>query len=169
MNEKRRCVEIWLLVDRQPFVALAERPVMGRLDRMARGGKRQDVENDGLAIPFPPVFQETAARPPTHRQRVALVQRPLPVGAGVKVVRQPAQFGFPGLRPVEIGGSRQHAGDQQCRIDGRQLAPPRPPACLHVEEVIIEPLVAGRIRLAALLAAGKKAQRRQHPGHSLAA
>src|SRR5471032_962905 len=56
---------------------------------------------------------------------------------------------------------RAHAGHQQRRVDARQLAIPHPLAGVHVEEVIVEALVAGGVLAVALLAAGEKFQRRQ--------
>jgi hypothetical protein len=46
---------------------------------------------------------------------------------------------------VTVGG--EHAGEQEGGVDGGELAPPGPPAALHVQEVVVEAAEAGGVRL----------------------
>ncbi len=64
---------------------------------------------------------------------------------------------------VEIACRHQDAGDQQRGIDQGELAFPHAPAGPHVEEVIVETPVAGRIRRLALDAVYKEAQHLEGP------
>ncbi len=87
------------------------------------------------------------------------VQRPLPVRATVELVGQAADLGLLlGLR-VEIGSAGEHPGEQKGRVDRGQLALPDTATGLHVEEVVVEAPVAGRIRLRPLRAVAEEAQR----------
>jgi hypothetical protein len=62
---------------------------------------------------------------------------------------------------IEELGRRKHAGDQQRGVDARELALPGTPARVHVEEVIVEALVAGRAGRLSLLARGEEPQHRE--------
>ena len=53
-------------------------------------------------------------------------------------------------------------------VDHRELAVPRAPARLQIEEVIVEAAIAGGVRLLALGAVAKESQRRQRPRGGLA-
>ena len=61
--------------------------------------------------------------------------------------------------PIEILRSRQDAGDEQRRIDGRKLAVPGAMAGIHVQEMVEETAVAGRVAFLALTRLGKEPQR----------
>ena len=98
-----------------------------------------------------------SGRQPWETRRPA-GERPPPVGSTVELVGQPADLGlFLGVA-VEVGRTGEHAREEEGRIDRRQLALPGAATGLHVEEVVVEPPVAGRIRLRSLRAVAEEAQ-----------
>lgn len=88
------------------------------------------------------------------------VQRPAPVDALVDEGRELADFGFRlVVFAIEILRSRQDAGDEQCRVDGRKLAVPGAMAGIHVQKMVEEAAVAGRVAFLALTRLGEEPQR----------
>ena len=96
--------------------------------------------------------------PPAVGNRRAAVQRPLPVRPAVELVGQPADLGLLLGVGVEVGRAGEHPGEQEGRVDRRQLALPDAATGLHVEEVVVEALVARGIRLRSLRAVAEEAQ-----------
>src|ERR1043166_5678187 len=88
---------------------------------------------------------------------------PLPIGAAIKFIGEPANFTLILRVAIEISRRRQHARKKKSRIHGRHFALPRSTAAGHVQEVIIKTLVASSVRIGALLARGEKAQLAQGP------
>ena len=143
-------------------------------ERMSRRAQAQDVQQQSLVIAFPPVAEKAAFRLPAVRDGVALVLRPSPISAAVKGVGEGPDLTFAGCIGVEIGPRRQCAGQQKSAVDGREFAMPGAAARLHVEKMIVEPLVASGVGLSALRAVPEKAQCRKRslyrrgPGHESA-
>ena len=93
----------------------------------------------------------------------------LPVRAAVEGVGQGADLVLVFRVAIEVRGGGQHAREQERRVDGGQLALPDAPPGLHVEEVVVEPLVAGGVRLRPLRAVPEEPQLGEHPlGHEVA-
>jgi hypothetical protein len=95
------------------------------------------------------------------------VQRPLPVNAAVERVGERRDLAFRLRLSVEIGGRGQGTGKQEGRIDRRELGFPGSATGLHVQEVVEEPAVAGRVRLPALRALPEEPERREDALHRL--
>ena len=101
---------------------------------------------------------EAVLRAPAVGDRRPAVQGPAPVGSTVELVGQTSYLGFLLAVAVEIGRTGEHAREEKGRVDGRQLAVPHAPTGLHVEEVIVEALVAGRVRLGSVRAVAEEAE-----------
>ena len=125
--------------------------------------ERQHIEEDRLVIALVAPAQEAAGRLPAHADRLALVQRPMPVAAFVEEFRLLAEIALDLTVSGEIGGRRQDADQQQTGIDGRKLAVPGAVARLHIEEVIVEAAMASGPALGALIAVGEEIEGGQHP------
>ena len=102
-----------------------------------------------------------------HRRSAVL--GPLPIDAGVQTLGQVADLALDRRVAVEVRRGGQHAAQQQRGIDRRQLALPRARAALHVEEVIVEPLVTRRVGLGTLLALPEEPQRGERSFRGLGA
>jgi hypothetical protein len=89
----------------------------------------------------------------------------LPIGAAIERVAKGADFTLVSRTGVEIHSRRQRAGQQEGAIHRRQLALPGATAGLHVEKMIVKPLVAGGVGLGALRALPEKTQRRKRSLH----
>ena len=103
------------------------------------------------------------------RDHGTAVLRPAPVGAAIEVVRDPPDFGFVRIVLAEIGGCGEHAGEEQGGIDGGKLALPDPFPRLHVEEMVVEALVAGGVGLGAMRRVAEETQRGQRAGDRVGA
>ena len=120
--------------------------------------KAEQVQEQRLVIALPPIWQESALRLPTVRDRRPAILGPLPVDAPVQLVGQRSDFALVRRFIREIGRRGQHARQQKCRIDGGQLTLPNTPSGLHVEKVIIKALVSCCIHSLALGAVPEKPQ-----------
>ncbi len=118
---------------------------------------------------FPAVGKESRLRLPSHRDRLPSIQRPLPVDAPVERVGQPANIRLRRSLAIEVSAAGERPGEQEGRVDRRQLAIPGATARVHVQKVIVEALVAGRIRLLALRALPEGPQGRERPRRCLGA
>ena len=113
-------------------------------------------------------MQKAAFRLPALGDGFAAVLRPLPVDAAIERLRQLADLAFL-AGAVEIARGGQHARHQQRGIDQRQLALPDAAPAVHVQEVVVETLVAGRVGLVALRALPEEPQSPQRPRGSVLA
>ena len=86
------------------------------------------------------------------REGRSAITSPVPIGPTVKRVGQVSDFDFVGGVAIEIGADRQGAGEQECRVDGGQLAVPDAATGLDVEEMVEEALVTGGVGLGTLRA-----------------
>ena len=127
---------------------------------MRRRTKTENVEDGRFVITLPAVVQKTAFRLPALRHGLAAVLRPLPVDTAVEGVRHVANIRF-SPSAVEISSGGQYSRHQQCRVDQGQLALPDALPGLHVQEVVVKALEAGRVRLFALRTIVEKPQRLQ--------
>ena len=93
----------------------------------------------------------------------AAILRPAPVGAAVERIGELADFQFELIVLVEISAGGQNAGKQKCGIDRGQFAIPDAAAGLHVEEMIVETLVAGGIGLRPVRGVPEEAKRGERP------
>ena len=91
------------------------------------------------------------------------VLRPLPVGAAIERVGEGANFLLVRRLRIEIKPRRQRAREQKRAVYRRKLALPGAATALHIEEMVIETPVAGRVRFGALRTVPEKTQRRQRP------
>ena len=147
---------------RPGFVALLRQ-------RVRRRSQAQHVQEDRLAVALPPGFQKSALRLPSVRDRQTAVLRPPPVNAAVERVGKRRYLALFFRLAVEVGGGGQCPGEQERRIDGRQLGLPRTPTGLHVQEVVEESLVAGRVPCLTLRAVPQKPEHRERAFDGLGA
>ena len=108
-------------------------------------------------VALPPVAEEAALRRPPHRDGRAAVEGPVPLGPLVE--RRGALAELPLVRAVavEVAGGEEGAGQEDRRVDGRELALPRPAPLVHVQEVVVEPAVADAVAGAVLRRVAEKA------------
>ena len=119
--EERRESQMLLPLERPPAIAAGPRlPGLGP-DRVRRGAERQHVQDHRLVVAPPVVGQVSAARPPAERDRGRAGLRPGPVGARVERVRHRADLGLGARRAIEVGPAEQRPGQEQRRVDGREL------------------------------------------------
>ena len=124
----------------------------------AWGRQTQNIQNSRLVIAIPAIVQESALRLPSLPHGRCTAARPLPIDAAVDRIGAFADLVLVWRVLAEIDGSGQHAREKQRCVDQRHFTPPDALAGLHVEEVVIETLIAGRVRLVRLAAVPKKAQ-----------
>ena len=126
---------------------------------MRRRADREGVQDQRLRVAFPAVAEEAALGGPPHRDRLALVHRPLPVDGVVEGVGAVADLRLVRVvGVVEEGGGAEEARDQERRVDGRELGLPRPAAGLQVQEVVVEAPVPGRVGGLALGAVAEESE-----------
>ena len=128
---------------------------------MSRRTQPQDVQQQRLVVAFPAVLEEAAFGLPAVRDGRAAVLRPLPIGTAIERVGEGADLMLVGRIRVKVHPCRQRARQQKRAVYRRQFALPGAPAGLHVEKMIVEALVAGRVGFGALRAVPEKTQRRQ--------
>ena len=137
------------------------------------GGRpqRQDVEDHGLVVAAPlPEAAEPRHRLPSHEDRRVQVPHEVPVGALIDGVRQRADPGLDAVGAGEVLPGVQDAGEQQRRVDRGQLRVPRAQPGGHVEEVVIEALVADESRrVRPLRIVPERLERGAHAGAALVA
>jgi hypothetical protein len=149
------------LVGREPG-----RVALGRQGE-GRGSQPQDVEDQGLVIPFPAPGQEPGLGRPAVGDGRPSRGRPAPVHPTIEDVGQGADLLLLRRVGLEIGGGGENSRQQQRGVDGGELAAPCSPAALHVEEVVVEAVVARGVGLGTLGASGEEAQRGQRAPHRL--
>jgi hypothetical protein len=99
---------------------------------------------------------------PPHAHQRAAVARPVPVDAPVERVGERADLALAGVGPVEVLLAGERAGQEQRRVDGRELDALEAQAGGGDEEVVEEPLMAGHAgRLRPLRQPPEEAQRGQ--------
>ena len=149
----------------QSFPSVRGRPREIALFRQRVRGRAQTkhVEQQSFVVALPAVRKEPALRRPAVRHRYATVPGPVPVDAAVEVLRERSHLSLESGVLVEVGGGREGTCEQDRRIDRRQLAPPGAAAGFHVEKVIVEASVAGRIDPVALGAVRKETERCEGP------
>src|SRR5262245_30697281 len=80
---------------------------------------------------------------PTHRNHRSARSHPRPLDASIDFVGQPSDGRFLRRVAIVIRGCKQHAAEEQCRVDARELYPLEPLACGGVEKMIEEASIAG--------------------------
>jgi hypothetical protein len=141
-------------------------PLVGRgicsiaLFRQREAGRTEaeDVHEQGLVVALPMVRDEAILGAPAMGERRPTVQGPAPVRSTKELVGQTSDLRLLLAVAVEVGRTGEHAREEEGGIDGRQLAVPHAPTGLHVEEVIVEALVAGRIRLGSVRAVAEESE-----------
>ena len=128
---------------------------------MRRRAEGEQVEDERLVVALPVKGQEASLGTPAVADRLAAGEHPGPVDALVEHAGDGADLGLGTAGAIEILRRRERAGDEDRGVDARQLAVPGASAARHVEEVIVEAAMAGRVGRFALLAAGEEAQHRQ--------
>src|ERR1043166_9694 len=106
---------------------------------------------------------------PAVSHSVRAVLRPLPVRAVIERRSKVSDFTLLFRVAIEIFSGSQCTGDYEGRIDGGQLAIKRTAAGLHVEKVIVEPLVSRAVWFRTLRAIPKKAQRGKRSANRIVA
>jgi len=99
------------------------------------------------------------------RERRRAVLRPSPIGTPIQLVSQGSDLVFVLSVALEVGGGGQCAGQQESRVNGRELAPPGSLTGQHVEKVVVKAFVASRVRRRSLHAVAKEPQGRQRDRH----
>ena len=91
-------------------------------------------------------------------ERPFAIQCPVPIHSLVERVGDAANLRLAPGGPVEVTRSGEGTSEEQGRVDGREFAVPRPSARLHVEEVVVEAPMPGRVLSLALRAVAEEAQ-----------
>ncbi len=158
VNEERAGVEQPVAVDAFPRIRRAPRRVAVGGNRVRRRAECKDVQNQRLVVSTPAVGQETRLRSPSVCERSFAIQCPVPIHSLVERVGDGANLRLaPGV-PIEVARSGKGTSEEQGRVDGREFAAPRPSARLHVEEVVVEAPMPGRVRSLALRAVAEEAK-----------
>src|SRR5450759_3685544 len=152
VNEERPGVQELLAVELLPAVRPCPCLVAALWQGVRRRSQAEHGQENRLAVALPPGFQKPVLRLPCVRDRQAAVLRPLPVDAAVERVGKLRYLALLFRLAVKVGGGGQCPGEQEGCVDGRQFRLPRAPTGLHVQEVIEESLVAGRVPVVALRA-----------------
>src|SRR6185369_7936701 len=163
MDEERSGVEVADAVDLLPFVGAAPRVVAARRDGVRRRSERENVEQERFVVALPAIRQEArvALRSPAVAERLAVLEQPIPLDPLVELFRESANLRLFGSIAVEVLRRGERAGDEDRRVDARQLAAPGALAALHVQEVVVEAAIAGGGLALALLARGEEPQGEQ--------
>src|SRR5664280_3308595 len=130
---------------------------------MRRRAESQDVQHESLVVPLPPPLEESALGSPPVRDCRASVLGPRLVSPAIERVDKGADLRLVGGVRAKVRAGRQRTREQDGAVDGRQFALPGALAGLHVEEVIVEAVVAGGVRLGSLPAVPEEAQRGEDP------
>ena len=162
-------VEELLAVEPAPVVIRGERRVALPRERVGRRPQREQVEDEGLAVPAPAVAEKPALRPPAVGQGAAAVGGPGPFDPAVEAVGDVPDLALLLVRAAKIRRGRERAGEQVRGVHRRELAVPRAAARAHVEEVIVEALVARRVRVLSVGAVPEETQGRQRARRGLRA
>ena len=163
VDEERSPIDEFVAVDFLPLVGRGPRQVALRSQRMGWRTQPEYVQKRGLIIALPSVRQKTTLRRPPVGDRRAAVAGPSPVRPAVKRVGERPYLLLVFTVPIKIRSGGEHAGQQESGIDGGQLANARAPPGRHVEKVIEEALVPGRVRVRALRGVAEEPQCRQSP------
>ena len=146
MAEQRAEGQVFLALVDAPVVVVGAGPHRPRIraDRMAGRAQGEDVDHHRLVVAHPVMVDEAALGEPAHRdQRCALLQ-PGPVHLLVQGVGDLPDLFLARVVAVVVRLREQHAHHQQRGIDRGQFDPAVvAPAFLHVQEVVVEALVAG--------------------------
>ena len=161
MREQGPSVEILISVAAFPAVSGSPCGIAAREQRMSGRAEPHHIEQQRLIVAFPAVLEEAAFGLPAVRDRCALILRPLPIDAAIERIGEGADFMLVGGVRTKIRSRRQRTCQQKGAIYCRQFALPGAPAGPHVEKMIVEALVAGRVRLGALRAVPEEAERRE--------
>src|ERR1700674_1102174 len=103
------------------------------------------------------------------RHGYATVLDPVPVDTAVELLRERSHFSLRCRVLVEVRAGREGTCEQDRRIARRQLASPGVSAGVHVEKVIVNASVAGRIDVSALGTVPKETQSQEDPSQRLRA
>src|SRR5262249_49863983 len=122
----------------------------------------QETPGHGLVVPPPAVPQEAFFRCPPQTDGGALALCPLPVRSPVDLLRESTNLHVLRRRPGAVRLAEQRAGEQDRRVDPREVALLAAVARLHIDKVIEEAAVTGgSSRVAILRRPGEKSQRRE--------
>ena len=125
--------------------------------------EREQVHEHRFVVAAPVVFEEAGFGRPAEADRRRARLGPAPVDATIELVGKAADLDFLRMRAVEVRLAEEHAREQQCGVDRRQLAVVVARAGAHVEEMVEEALVSGHaVRACALWRVPQEAQRGQH-------
>src|SRR6202045_1292918 len=167
MDEERPGIKKLVIVDVLPLIGRGPRPEAVVRQGVCRRRQAQNKKNDRFVIAIPAIVQKAALRLPSLPRGRCAAAGPLPIDAAVDRIGAFANLVFAWRVLAEILARSQHPREQQRGVDQRHLRLPDPLAGLHVEEVVIEALIAGRVRLFALSAVPEETQgdecARPHP------
>src|SRR6185312_2262959 len=158
MREQRPGVQKFRAVDLLPPVRRCPCRVGLFRQGMRWRAKAEYVEQKRLAVALPAITYEATFRRPSVRKGGAVVEHPLPVDAPVELSGKRADLALFLCIACEIFCSRQHPREEERRVDRRQFRLPGAASSLHVQEMVIEPLVTRRVSVGTLRAARKEAQ-----------
>ena len=171
--EQRTEGQVLLVLVLAPAVVVGPAPRRPGLrpDRMRGRAEREDVQHHRLVVADPVVLDHAALGKPAHRDQRLVLLQPGPLDAAVQLVGQRADLLLARVLLVVVRLREQHAHHQQRRIHARQLDPALVTvAGLHVEEVVVEPVVSALPRrLRSLRQLLQELQRQQRAVHRLVA
>ncbi len=166
MPEERREDDVGLAVVRFPAVAAGPRGPHGGVVRWVRGrAEGEDVEDHRLVVADPGAEGvEPGLRLPAHADPRARGAEPLPVGAEIDRVGERPHLHVERILRREVLPRVEDPGEEERRVDARELAAPRAERGVHGQEVVEEPLVAdGPARRGALGSGPECIERGQDP------
>src|SRR4030095_4430208 len=112
----------------------------------------EDIQEQAFVITLPAVLNEPALRPPAVREGRSSITGPIPIGPAVKRVSQLSDLDLLAGVAIKISTDRQCAGEQECRVDGGNLALPNAATGFDVQEMVEEAFVTASVRLGTLRA-----------------
>src|SRR4029453_17400341 len=152
MGEERPRVEQFATVDIFPLVGRAIGAIALWRQRMRWRAESEDIQEQAFVITLPAVLNEPALRPPAVREGRSSITGPIPIGPAVKRVSQLSDLDLLAGVAIKISTDRQCAGEQECRVDGGNLALPNAATGFDVQEMVEEAFVTASVRLGTLRA-----------------
>src|SRR5438552_11258850 len=117
MREQRGGEKIFVVVSLFPFVTGHVCLAIFNGQRERRRAQAQDISQRRFVIPLPAIRQKAALRSPSVSKGHAAIDRPTPVSAPVKLVRQFPDFTFFLGIAIEISSGREHTGEKKSCVD----------------------------------------------------
>src|SRR5207302_2018021 len=139
-------VQELVVVDLLPLVGGSPRRVALFGQRVGRRTEAENVKNQCFVVALILVGDKAAFRAPAVPDGALFALGPAPVNTAVKSLGQAPDLPLFLRILIEVDASGEDACQQKRRIKSGQFALPDPSSRLHVEEVVVEALVACSVR-----------------------